>query len=84
VIDAAATLAWVDRDLAAILCPREHPRQNRPGVVGLALRPQRKLIAPIEEDSPRARIGKRLDRSIAESLFDPDDVLDVVGARAVA
>src|SRR5262245_1785521 len=42
------------------------------------------LVAPVEEDSARARIGQRLERGVAESLLDLGDLLDVVCARAPA
>src|SRR5262245_58499146 len=84
VIDAPATLARVDGDLAAILRPIQDQLQDLPRIVGLPLRCQRKLVAPFKEDSARARIGQRLLRAVAKFLFDLGDLLDVVAAGALA
>jgi hypothetical protein len=69
VIDAPATLAGVDGDPAAILRPIQDQLEHLPRIVGLPLRCQRKLVAPFEEDAAGARIGQRLERSVAEFLF---------------
>jgi uncharacterized RmlC-like cupin family protein len=45
---------------------------------------QRKLVAPFQKYAARSWIGKRLERSIAESLLDLFYLDEVVGAGAVA
>ena len=83
-VDAAAALARVDRDLAAPFRPGEHQGEHRPRIVRLPLRPQRQLVAPIEKDAARARIGERLERTISKFLLDLRNLSDVVPARARA
>ena len=83
-IDATGALARIDRDLAAILRPRQNQREHLHRVVRLPLRFQRKFVAPIHENPAGARIGKRLDRRVTEFLFDLGNLFDVIVAGAVA
>src|SRR5215471_16819139 len=83
-VESAATLARIDGDLAALLRPGQHQRQDLPCIVGLPPRGERELIAPLHEHAASATVGERRERKFAEIAFDAFDLLDVVVLGAVA
>jgi hypothetical protein len=59
-------------------------RENLPSIVGLPSALERKLIAPLHENTAAAAICKSGNREIAEPLFDLFDLFPVVGSGALA
>src|SRR5260370_9547547 len=84
VVDAAATFAGIDRDPAPILRPIQDQLQDLPRIVGLPLRCQPELVAPIEEDGASPRICQRLEPRAAQALFDLCSLLDVLCPAALS
>src|SRR5215467_2059915 len=83
VVDAAAALARIDRDLAAVLRPGKDGRKHGPGVISSPKGTQGEFVAPVHEYAAGAAIGQCLDRHVAEFKFDLFDVGDIVAARLI-
>jgi hypothetical protein len=60
------------------MCPGKNPCQRAIGIVGLPQGCLCQPVSPFEEHRLRTWIVQRLDREIAESPFDPFNLLDVV------
>ena len=83
VIEAAALLAGIDRDLSSILRPDKNAGQHRPCIIGLPDRPEREFVARQSMNSPHSRAASALIGNSANS-FSMNLMADVVDAGALA